>query len=71
MFPTRSFPRLKDRIPKPGGEVAVVPKRDLVKSEPLSQSLMPVGLEHGLSVEELRDPMTFIPTNPAGAGNTR
>jgi putative heme-binding domain-containing protein len=56
------------RVAQPGGDVAVVPKRNLEKSEPMTQSLMPAGLEHGLTAVELRDLMTFVLTSsPASA----
>jgi putative heme-binding domain-containing protein len=52
------------QIAQPGGEVAKLLKSDIAKTEPMTVSLMPPGLEKNLSAEELRDLMTFLLTTP-------
>ncbi len=50
-------------IAQPGGAVARLLKAAVVKSEPMSLSLMPAGLEQALTKEELRDLMAFLLTS--------
>jgi putative heme-binding domain-containing protein len=53
-----------------GGNVTKVGKEKIAKTEPMSLSLMPAGLDKALSKEELRDLMTYLltsdPAPPAG-----
>jgi len=57
------------QIAQPGGAVAKIKKSDITKTEPMSVSLMPLGLDKALTKEELRDLMTYLLTEevaPAG-----
>ena len=47
-------------IAQPGGAVAKLKKADIIKTEPMTVSLMPAGLDKILSKDELRDLMTFL-----------
>ncbi|MEA3206952.1 MAG: hypothetical protein QOE70_9 [Chthoniobacter sp.] len=53
------------QIAQPGGVVAKLKKTDIVKTEPMTVSLMPPGLDKTLTAEELRDLMTYLMTEPA------
>jgi putative heme-binding domain-containing protein len=53
------------QIAQPGGAVAKLKKSAVAKTEPMSVSLMPVGLDKGLTPDELRDLMTFLLSEPA------
>lgn len=55
---------LELQIAQPGGAVAKLKKPDIAKTEPMTVSLMPPGLEKNLTPAELRDLMTFLLTNP-------
>ena len=55
------------QIAQPGGAVAKLKKSDIAKTEPMSVSLMPAGLDKALTAEELRDLMTYLLTEPASA----
>lgn len=48
------------QIAQPGGAVATLKKSDIAKTEPMTTSLMPPGLDKALTAEELRDLMTFL-----------
>ena len=48
------------KIAQPGGVVVEIAKETVVKSEPLTASLMPAGLDKVLTPEELRDLMTYL-----------
>ncbi len=52
------------QIAQVGGAVAKLKKSDIAKTEPMTVSLMPPGLEKNLSATELRDLMTFLLTTP-------
>jgi len=52
------------QIAQPGGAVAKLRKADIAKTEPMTVSLMPPGLDKALSKEELRDLMTYLLTEP-------
>jgi putative heme-binding domain-containing protein len=54
------------QIAQPGGAVAKLAKVEIVKSEPMAVSLMPVGLDKALTAEELRDLMTYLLTERPG-----
>jgi putative heme-binding domain-containing protein len=56
------------QIAQVGGVVAKLKKSDIAKTEPMTVSLMPAGLEKNLSTTELRDLMTFLLTNTAAGG---
>ncbi len=58
------------QIAQVGGAVAKLKKSDIAKTEPMSVSLMPAGLEKNLSTTELRDLMTFLLTTPAASGTS-
>ena len=47
-------------ITQPGGVAAWIKKSDIATTEPMKTSLMPAGLDKALSVEELRDLMTYL-----------
>ena len=47
-------------IAQPGGAVAKLKKADIVKTEPMTVSLMPAGIDPMLTAEELRDLMTYL-----------
>ena len=49
-------------IALPGGNVTRVVKTTIAKTEPMSVSLMPAGLDKALAPEELRDLMTYLLT---------
>jgi putative heme-binding domain-containing protein len=49
-------------IAQPGGAVAVLKKSDITRTEPMTTSLMPAGLDKTLTPEELRDLMTYLLT---------
>ncbi|HSH94915.1 MAG TPA: c-type cytochrome [Roseimicrobium sp.] len=55
------------QIAQPGGLIAKIRKSDILKSEAMSISLMPEGLDKILTKEELRDLMTYLLTEPAVA----
>ena len=56
------------QIAQPGGAVARLQKTGIAKTEPMTVSLMPAGLDKVLSKEELRDLMTYLLTEaPADA----
>jgi putative heme-binding domain-containing protein len=56
------------QIAQPGGVVAKLKKTDISKTEPMTVSLMPAGLDKVLTPEELRDLMTYLLTEqPAAA----
>jgi len=56
------------QIAQPGGVVAKLKKADISKTEPMTVSLMPAGLDKVLTPEELRDLMTYLLTEqPAAA----
>ena len=55
------------QIAQPGGAVAKLRKADIAKTEPMTVSLMPPGLDKALSKEELRDLMTYLLTEPGPA----
>lgn len=48
------------QIAQPGGAVAKLKKADVARTEPMTTSLMPAGLDKALSAEELRDLMTYL-----------
>ena len=48
------------QIAQPGGTVAKLTKSDIAKTEPMTISLMPAGLDKTLTAEELRDLMTYL-----------
>ena len=48
------------QIAQPGGAVAKITKSDIAKTEPMTISLMPAGLDKTLTREELRDLMTYL-----------
>ncbi len=48
-----------------GGAVAKIKKSDIAKTEPMTVSLMPPGLEKSLTPMELRDLMAYLLTIPA------
>ncbi|HEY2341973.1 MAG TPA: c-type cytochrome, partial [Chthoniobacteraceae bacterium] len=50
------------QIAQPGGAVAKLKRPEIVKIEPMTVSLMPVGLDKALTREELRDLMTYLLT---------
>jgi putative heme-binding domain-containing protein len=50
------------QIAQAGGRIVTVQKSSIRKSEPMTISLMPTGLEQGLTPAELRDLMTFLLT---------
>ena len=52
------------QIAQPGGAVSRIKKSDIAKTEPMSTSLMPPGLDKALTTEELRDLMTYLLTEP-------
>jgi putative heme-binding domain-containing protein len=53
------------QIAQPGGAIAKLEQSKIAKTEPMSVSLMPAGLDKVLTKEELRDLMTFLLTEPA------
>lgn len=53
------------QIAQPGGSVAKLAKARIVRTEPMTVSLMPSGVDKTLTVEELRDLMMFLLTEPA------
>jgi putative heme-binding domain-containing protein len=55
------------QIAQPGGGVARLKKADISKTEPMSVSLMPAGVDKMLTPEELRDLMTYLLTEPPAA----
>ena len=50
------------QIAQPGGAVAKLRKADIARTEPMTVSLMPAGLDKALTKEELRDLMTYLLT---------
>jgi putative heme-binding domain-containing protein len=52
------------QIAQPGGAVAKLKKSAIAKTEPMSVSLMPAGIEKALTPEELRDLMAYLLTEP-------
>ena len=59
------------QIAQPGGAVAKIRKSNIKSIEPMSVSLMPVGLDKTLTAEELRDLMTYLLTEPSAAAPAR
>jgi putative heme-binding domain-containing protein len=55
------------QIAQAGGAVAKLRKADIERLEPMNVSLMPAGLEQGLTPTELRDLMTYLLTTPTKA----
>ena len=56
------------QIAQPGGAIAKLKKSDIAKTEPMTTSLMPPGLEKALTPAELRDLMAYLLTTiPAPA----
>lgn len=53
------------QIAQVGGAVAKIKKSEIARTDPMTVSLMPPGLEKSLSSAELRDLMTFLLTTPA------
>ena len=53
------------QIAQVGGAVAKIKKSDIDRTEPMTNSLMPPGLEKNLNPSELRDLMAFLLTIPA------
>ena len=51
-------------IAQVGGKVAKLKKSQILKTEPMSISLMPEGLDKALTPEELRDLMTYLLIDP-------
>ena len=47
-------------IALPGGQVVKLKKASIAKTQPMTVSLMPVGIEKTLTPEELRDLMTYL-----------
>ncbi|MCC6234070.1 MAG: c-type cytochrome [Verrucomicrobiales bacterium] len=47
-------------LAQPGGTVLKLPKSGIERTEPMTLSLMPSGLEKMLTAEELRDLMTYL-----------
>jgi putative heme-binding domain-containing protein len=52
------------QIAQAGGIIAKLRKADIQRAEPMTVSLMPGGLQQGLSPTELRDLMTYLLTTP-------
>jgi putative heme-binding domain-containing protein len=52
------------QIAQPGGAVAKLKKGAIAKTEPMTVSFMPAGLDKALTTDELRDLMTFLLTEP-------
>lgn len=48
------------QIAQPGGAIAKLKKADIAKTEPMTVSLMPAGLDKALTPQELRDLMTYL-----------
>jgi putative heme-binding domain-containing protein len=59
------------QIAQPGGAVAKLKKADVARTEPMTTSLMPAGLDKALSTEELRDLMTYLLLEQAPAANSK
>ncbi len=57
------------QIAQPGGVVAKLKKSDIARTEPMTVSLMPTGLDKALSADELRDLMTYLLLENAPAPN--
>ncbi len=55
---------LEFQLAQPGGAVAKLKRRDIVKTEPMAQSLMPAGLLDALTLQERKDLMTYLLTEP-------
>lgn len=53
------------QIAQPGGAVAKLKKSDIARTEPMTVSLMPAGLDKALTASELRDLMAYLLTIPA------
>ncbi|MBL9206784.1 MAG: c-type cytochrome [Opitutaceae bacterium] len=53
------------QIAQPGGAVAKLNKSDIARTEPMTVSLMPAGLDKALTAGELRDLMAYLLTIPA------
>jgi len=51
-------------ITKPGGEVVKLAKAEIEEIAPMSESIMPAGIEKLLTRDELRDLMTYLLTEP-------
>jgi putative heme-binding domain-containing protein len=58
------------QIAQPGGAVARLKKSEIAKTEPMTVSLMPPGLDKTLTAEELRDLMTYLLTESPAASQT-
>lgn len=59
------------QIAQPGGAVAKLKKVEISKTEPMTVSLMPPGLDKALTAEELRDLMTYLLTEPTNSSTQR
>lgn len=57
------------QIAQVGGAVSKLKKSNIAKTESMTVSLMPPGLEKNLTATELRDLITFLLTNPTVAGS--
>ena len=53
------------QIAQPGGAITKLNKANIAKSEPMTVSLMPAGIDKALTKEELRDLMTYLLTEAA------
>ncbi len=49
-------------LAQPGGAIAKIAKDSIAKTDPMTVSLMPAGLDKALTPEELRDLMTYLLT---------
>lgn len=54
-----------EQLAQAGGAVAKIKKSDIARTEPMTVSLMPPGLEKTLTATELRDLMAYLLTLPA------
>jgi putative heme-binding domain-containing protein len=57
------------QIAQPGGAVARLKKSDIARTDPMTASLMPPGLDKLLTATELRDLMTYLLTERASASD--
>ena len=57
------------QIAQPGGAVARLKKSAITKSEPMTISLMPAGIDKVLTPDELRDLMAYLLTAPTTGSN--
>lgn len=51
-------------LAQPGGTVSKLKRTNIAKVDPMTQSLMPTGLDKTLTKEELRDLLTYLLTEP-------